>query len=368
MFIKSRGIDMDTIRGKFESYKDSELIRIVNIDYNEYTEEAINIAKGILIERGSKDKIVSKEHRIISDTQQKNITLKELLLQVEFKKVFKILKTEFRVDKNEYDRYNNVFSNLLNTPCYNISNDQTTINIEEAVFRGIDISDQCYIEYVEWDNCLSYFVNNEQVNDVGKEFFVAYCLFCILMEDTDKEQMEIVNESNENEVKIHPWKRFFARTIDYLLLSIVITLINCLLSSKIKTSYTFMEQRIYTIFLIWSIIEGILVAKTGTTPGKWLLGITVINDSGMFLSMKRSFLRSFLVCFLGQGIGIEFLILVTQVFAYITLKIKGKSIWDIVVMSTLVYEKTSNIKKLVTCLLLIGVPIIDFLLFYYVQN
>ena len=78
----------------------------------------------------------------------------------------------------------------------------------------------------------------------------------------------------------------------------------------------------------WTIVEAFLVAAIGTTPGKWLLGISVRESDGTLLSFSRSLARSFRVLVLGVGLGLPVVSLCTLLVGCIQLGQTGNTPWD----------------------------------------
>jgi uncharacterized RDD family membrane protein YckC len=81
-------------------------------------------------------------------------------------------------------------------------------------------------------------------------------------------------------------------------------------------------------YVPWFVLEAVLLQRCGTTPGKWLLGIRVLNDEGTLLSLAESTRRAARVLFLGIGFGWGYLVLICQVMAYFTTRRIGKPLWD----------------------------------------
>lgn len=81
-------------------------------------------------------------------------------------------------------------------------------------------------------------------------------------------------------------------------------------------------------YIPWFVLETILLHRLGTTPGKWLLGIRVLNDDGTALNLKQATLRSSRVIFLGIGFGWGILALICQAIAYFTTRRLGRPLWD----------------------------------------
>ena len=94
------------------------------------------------------------------------------------------------------------------------------------------------------------------------------------------------------------WKRVVAKPlIDGAILTIVCGVINGLSSwitgaGVIGWFYSHHNVGLYLTWILWpSAIEVLLVVRFGGTPGKLILGIRVVDDSGKYLSVPRSILR-----------------------------------------------------------------------------
>ncbi len=81
-------------------------------------------------------------------------------------------------------------------------------------------------------------------------------------------------------------------------------------------------------YIPWFAFEAFLIHRFGTTPGKWLLGITVTNQNGSLLSLAEAIRRSARVLFLGIGFGWGWLALICQAMSFITTKRIGRPLWD----------------------------------------
>jgi uncharacterized RDD family membrane protein YckC len=81
-------------------------------------------------------------------------------------------------------------------------------------------------------------------------------------------------------------------------------------------------------YVPWFIVETILLSRFGTTPGKWLLGIRIVNDDGRQLALPDATRRSMRVLFLGIGFGWGVLSLICQLLAFFTTRRLGRPLWD----------------------------------------
>lgn len=82
------------------------------------------------------------------------------------------------------------------------------------------------------------------------------------------------------------------------------------------------------LYIPWFVAESFLLHRFGTTPGKWLLGLRVVNDDGSLLSLAAATRRSARVLFLGIGFGWDIVTLVCQVMAFVVTKKVGRPLWD----------------------------------------
>jgi uncharacterized RDD family membrane protein YckC len=81
-------------------------------------------------------------------------------------------------------------------------------------------------------------------------------------------------------------------------------------------------------YIPWFVLEAVLLHRFGFTPGKWLLGIRVVNDTGALLSLAESTRRAARVLFLGIGFGWGILALICQIMAVFTTRRIGRPLWD----------------------------------------
>lgn len=82
------------------------------------------------------------------------------------------------------------------------------------------------------------------------------------------------------------------------------------------------------LYVPWFALETYLLHRIGTTPGKWLLGIRVVNRDDSLLSLADALRRSARVLTIGLGFGWGGLTLICQLMAFITAKRLGRPLWD----------------------------------------
>ena len=82
------------------------------------------------------------------------------------------------------------------------------------------------------------------------------------------------------------------------------------------------------MYVPWFAIESWLLCRFRTTPGKWLMGLEVMNDDGSALTLKASLWRSVRVLVSGIGFGWDFLAILCQGMSWFTTRRIGKPVWD----------------------------------------
>ena len=85
---------------------------------------------------------------------------------------------------------------------------------------------------------------------------------------------------------------------------------------------------VLTQLIPWVVIETLLIHQFGTTLGKRLLGIRVLNADGSHLSLAESTRRALRVYVLGIGLGWSVVCLVCMGISAFTTKRLGKPMWD----------------------------------------
>jgi len=134
----------------------------------------------------------------------------------------------------------------------------------------------------------------------------------------------------------HPWRRLGARAVDSIMVTIILQLsIKILLASsivnleaieKVSKSFFFMTVIGYVML---APIEALFLSKFGTTPGKTLCGITVLNKYGEKLTYFEAFERNLMILLYAEGLGLHPLVsLVTRLVSYQKLTKSGTTFWD----------------------------------------
>lgn len=112
----------------------------------------------------------------------------------------------------------------------------------------------------------------------------------------------IKEDSIEIFVPQRPWVRYFARMIDItfgaMLVGVTWEILSPTTYNKILINNTNDYIRRVILFIIWLIIESIMISTLGTTLGKWVFSSKVISTDGGRLKFPKALLRSFSMFFL----------------------------------------------------------------------
>ena len=116
----------------------------------------------------------------------------------------------------------------------------------------------------------------------------------------------------------HPWRRYFARGIDLALVGLPVSFVQYVLLHRNYTTVSWWED-IVCALIGWGLLlllEPLLLARFGTTAGKWCMGITVTRPDGKRLSYSEALNRTALVWFYGAGLGLPLVELVCNYRSY----------------------------------------------------
>lgn len=127
-----------------------------------------------------------------------------------------------------------------------------------------------------------------------------------------------------------PWRRFFARGLDFGLIQTVYQIILAVFLGVNFADRNILLE-ILDSYLCWGIVfllEPFCLAKWGKTPGKWLLGLSIQNKDGGLLTRKEAFARTKEVFCQGEGYGIPFYSLYRNYKSYQICRDDGVMEWD----------------------------------------
>lgn len=129
----------------------------------------------------------------------------------------------------------------------------------------------------------------------------------------------------------HPWRRYFARSLDVMLAGLAVTLVrSCVLHQLPNDSN---GSRIVSLILAWVVLmltEPFLLHFWGTTVGKWIWGIRVVSiRDGKKLSLNEAFSRTGLVFACGEGASIPLVNFACNGYSYYRYVKKGEPLaWE----------------------------------------
>ena len=165
----------------------------------------------------------------------------------------------------------------------------------------------------------------------------------------------------------HPWRRFFARMVDFSTIGVALLFIFTFITGLFIEKYfpdhiigflKVTENKIFSwslLFLLWLPIEAILMSSTGTTLGKWVFGIRVVSLNGNKLLFSGALKRTLLVWIQGLCFGIPIVALITQFFGYRRLTRTGTTLWDSSVNSTVTHVEWGPVRAIICILCVISV-------------
>ena len=101
---------------------------------------------------------------------------------------------------------------------------------------------------------------------------------------------------------------------------------------------------VFAASLLWAFVEANLLSSIGTTPGKWLLGIRVMNQQGNMPVLLEAFKRSIGVWWYGLGAGCVPLMPVTMAVNCVRLMRNRPMRWDRSGYFVVIFSPRGNLK------------------------
>ncbi|HSZ56846.1 MAG TPA: RDD family protein [Tepidisphaeraceae bacterium] len=130
----------------------------------------------------------------------------------------------------------------------------------------------------------------------------------------------------------HPWVRFWARSIDWCFSLIGLVIVAAVVFIATGARGSLPTRTALEICGGWWIgcllVEALMLAIFGATPGKALLGTRVEGRSGRPPSFGQALSRSIQVWIFGEALGIPILSWMTRVIWLALLSSSGQTIWD----------------------------------------
>lgn len=178
------------------------------------------------------------------------------------------------------------------------------------------------------------------------------------------EEAEEVSEGSEEQQfsekaefpEVRPWARCWARYVDIVLGSFLILALTTIFAPALFLLDPPDILIVWVVVFLWVFAEASLLSTWGTTPGKWLLRITLRDSAGQNVTYSRALKRSFSVWFAGLGLGVPVFAFITLFFARQELKNEGITTWDCEGSFVVSHERISSLRLIVTTLISI-IPI-----------
>ena len=138
---------------------------------------------------------------------------------------------------------------------------------------------------------------------------------------------KLAKEAMQMKPRLHLGRRFWARWMDLWCYS-ALWWLGMYFSGRDIGSAIASPSLLLTMFLPWFALEAWMLQRFGRTPGKWLMGLRVVNEDGSALALKPAVWRSLRVLVTGIGFGWLPLAVLCQTLSWFTTKRIGKPIWD----------------------------------------
>lgn len=141
------------------------------------------------------------------------------------------------------------------------------------------------------------------------------------------------------DAKPHPWRRYFARLTDVLVVGSltwwVFAIVFYVAAPSAAESFFAVFDHSYgrlldTFLTLIATIPGtaLMVGLTGVSIGKWLFGVKVVRPDGRPIGLTAAFGREAQIWIKGWGLGLPLVSLFTLIGSYRSLEENGRSDWD----------------------------------------
>ena len=155
-----------------------------------------------------------------------------------------------------------------------------------------------------------------------------------------------------NDTTAHPWRRYFARSLDMILCNyITMGMAFAIIFTVTKVAMVFFDfdpdslirqfdslVNLYPIqvkimdgllvIIVSTIITAILIGLVGSSAGKWLFGVRVLNNEYKPIGFKLAFKRELMVLYRGIAFSIPVILCIAEFIAYGELRKNGITTWD----------------------------------------
>ena len=116
-----------------------------------------------------------------------------------------------------------------------------------------------------------------------------------------------------------PWRRFFARGVDFLLCGILWNAFLGLVLRDNLVGRSGLENYFYQLPVLGLnlLLEPLFLHFTGTTPGKWLMGLRLTRSDGSPISLPDAYRRTLGVLAIGEGLHVPLIGLAANLLSYL---------------------------------------------------
>lgn len=134
-----------------------------------------------------------------------------------------------------------------------------------------------------------------------------------------------------------PWRRYFARMIDYMIWAFTFGILLNLFGVDTKDINKYGLSMLTEA--LWIPLEAIFLATCGNTLGKWLLALRVRAPGDCRIDLGTAVGRSALVWVKGLWFGLPLVALVGLTISYNNLKLRGATSWDVTCSTTVLHTR-----------------------------
>ena len=122
---------------------------------------------------------------------------------------------------------------------------------------------------------------------------------------------------SEDVLETHSWRRFFARSMDTALCGLPVTFLLYVVLRTVPGDSAWMDFLIGLVgWGVMFLVEPLLLARYGTTPGKWIMGITLTRPDGERLSYREGLERTVLLFCCGEAFSIPLVNIGFNIWSY----------------------------------------------------
>ena len=157
--------------------------------------------------------------------------------------------------------------------------------------------------------------------------------------ESEQPPAQAVDDDGWQSTKPAPWRRYFARMFDAVILGALIWMVLGLAFAALSTQMyqTFFgtgglaDNPLLSTMMTFALmmpVEALMLGLSGTTAGKWVFGMRVTDSRGCAIGFSDALRREGAVFLRGLGLGIPIVSLFTLVSGYNALTKSGFTTWD----------------------------------------